>query len=390
MLLGLSFVAQTVVLAWEYQSASWFDFLTHDSHLFLFFPTFGLVALAAFYVPSCVFVDMYWRHVRFGPARFIAGFLVVAGLAYFIAHGIAQSRFNAIWQISPDVLRADRGEPAGCSLARPCDRIPLLEAVNNVSTVSRSRLGLRDFVRTCEPDPLLEITQAGEKKRFCFASTPLTSFDKSRPQQLRTDSECCRSQSRFSQAIGDFYAKPEQRSLTGRVHVWLLPLKVFFLLVLLAISILLALRYEGVARHYERYLGRLERGVLIGTIAMIFFPLMSQAFVQTADALYGTTQSEGFKPMVPMMSFAFGAWGLLILLFFYRRRDREVELLAKMGGVIGSAIAVLKYDLIVAIFVRLFGSGAGPVQVAVVALVAVICFAVLMKPRFSAVQKPQE
>ena len=71
--LGLAFVAETAVLAWEFWDYGWFSFLTQDSHLFLFFPTFGIVALAAFYVPSCAFVDLYWRHVRLGQARFLLG-----------------------------------------------------------------------------------------------------------------------------------------------------------------------------------------------------------------------------------------------------------------------------------------------------------------------------
>jgi len=49
--LGASFVATTAVLACEFWDFGWFDFVTTDSHLFLFFATLGIVALLAFYTP---------------------------------------------------------------------------------------------------------------------------------------------------------------------------------------------------------------------------------------------------------------------------------------------------------------------------------------------------
>jgi hypothetical protein len=164
------------------------------------------------------------------------------------------------------------------------------------------------------------------------------------------------------------------------VHDWLLPLKVFFLLVLLAISILLAIRHDGVMRHYPSLIGRIEVGVLVGAIAMIFFPLMSQAFVHTTDALYGVRQDTGFKPIVTFMSFAFGAWALLLVLFFFRRHNPEVELAVKLAGVAASTIAVVKYDLIVALFVRFLGSGAGEVSVALLVGLALLAVLVLLSP----------
>ena len=376
-LLGLSFVAETAVLAYEFIDSGWFTIATHDSHLFLFFPLLGTVALAAFYVPSCVFVDMYWRHVAFGRVRFAIGLVVVAALSYFIAAGLLASKDRSVWEIAPGRLKADRAEPAGCgSAARPCERLALLDALENVRQVSQSRLGLKDFVRTCSRDPLLEtsVLERTERKRFCFASTPLSA-----EPRLTTDNECCRSQRRFSETINSLYiAGP--KSLTGQIHAWLLPPKIFFLLILLAISLLLAARNRSVTRHYKELLPRIELGVLVGVVAMIFFPLMSQAFVLTTDALYGTHQAGGFKPIVPFMSFCFGAWGLLILLFFYHQRDMQLEILGKLGGVLASAVAVIKYDLLTSVLGRLLGAGASPWSIAFLALVAIASIIVLLYP----------
>jgi hypothetical protein len=368
LLLGLSFVAETAVLAYEFRDNSWFTMATHDSHLFLFFPILGTLALAAFYVPSCVFVDMYWRYVKLGRLRFAIGFLVVAGGAYALANNLNSSANRSVWEIAPSTLQRDRSEPSGCGgQGRPCERVALLEALTNVRQVSQTRLALKDFVRECAPDPLLETNrERSERKRFCFASTPLTT-----EPRLTTDRDCCDSQRLFMSRINTLHSRSEQRSLTGRVHAALLPLKIFFLLVLLAISILLALRNQSVTRHYAPLLPRIEFGVLVGTIAMIFFPLMSQAFVLTADALYGTRQIGGFKPIVPLMSFCFGAWGLLLLLFFYHRRDKQVEMIGKMAGVLASAVAVVKYDLLISFVGRAIGAGASEFTVGILAMAAI-------------------
>ena len=160
----------------------------------------------------------------------------------------------------------------------------------------------------------------------------------------------------------------------------LLPSKVFFLFILLAIGILLTVRHDGVLRHYPDKVGRIEAGVLIGAVVMIFFPLMSQGYVQSADALFGVQQKGGFRSIVTLMSFLFGAWALLILLFFFRRRDQNIEIAVKLAGVVASTIAVLKYDLLVSIVVRLLGSGASEVSVALLIALAIIAVIALLFP----------
>ncbi len=282
------------------------------------FQHLACLPLAAFYTPSCALTDMYWRYVRFGRLRFAIGFIVLAGCAWMIADKMNASQFRSVWDLKPEVLLADTNEPSGCgSEGAPCERIAILDAIKNVSTVSHARLGLSDFGRSCKPDRFFEGSSAPERRRFCFASTPLTESP-----YLSTNAECCSAQERLQQTISSHYSNVQNRSLTNFVHALVLPLKVFFLLTLGVISLLLALRHNSISFHYPADQVRIEIGVIVGALAMIFFPMMSQAFVQTADALYGTSQNEGFKPIVPFMSFAFGAWALLLLLFFYRRHDK--------------------------------------------------------------------
>jgi hypothetical protein len=52
-LLGLSFIGETALMFSEFGPDKGLSFATFDSHLFLFFPTLGVVALAAFYLPAC-------------------------------------------------------------------------------------------------------------------------------------------------------------------------------------------------------------------------------------------------------------------------------------------------------------------------------------------------
>jgi hypothetical protein len=355
LILGLSFLTGTGVLIYEFWDTDWFTLATHDSHLFLFFPTLGLIALAAFYVPALAFVDMYWRdYVHWGRARFFFGFAVLTALSIGMASWMNSSPFRPVWDVPPASLSADRSVPANCEKTGKCERVAILATLAAVREVSHRRMGLKDFIRSCEPEPLLEAPLGPELKKYCFASTPLSS-----KPPLTTTTECCQAQRKLQDAISTLAGPFEQRSLTAKVHAVLLPLKVFFLLLLAAIGILLAIRHKSMAEHYPHELGRIELGVLVGAGAMLFFPLMSQAFVQTSDALFGTSQNEGFKPIVNAVSVAFAAWALLLLMFFYNRHNRELEVLGKMSGVMASAIAILKFDLMISLVVRYLGSGAG-------------------------------
>ncbi|MBL8567249.1 MAG: hypothetical protein JNM89_16185 [Hyphomicrobiaceae bacterium] len=368
--LGLSFLTTTAVLAYEFRDTGWLDFVTMDSHLFLFFPTLGIVALVAFYVPSCAILDLYWWHIRYGKLRFALGALVIAGLSHLIAANLLESPKRSIWELSPATLQADQGEAAGCAKSGQCERMPALLALRNLREVSQARLGLADFVRDCGHDTLLESKLERESKRFCFASTPL-----SQSPILQTDAECCRAQERLSAKISSLYSVPEQRSLLAKVRAWILPLNVFFLLVLLFIGVQLVSRQKTIQQHYPRTMSRIELSVIIGAATVLLFPLLSQAFVQSTGALFGTGGRGTFSLMMPIVSLAFGIWALLLVLFFYRRRNKEVEAIGKMMSAIAGVVAVLKYSVVTAIFVRVLGSGA---SIYTIGALLALCFATVV------------
>src|SRR5262249_32364711 len=156
----------TAALAYEFWQTNWFDLASVTSTVFIFFPTFGIVALVAFYIPATVLMDMYLRHARFGALRFTAGIVVLAALSYFIGSELAE-RNRGMYVLSPQTLLTDTGEPAGCGAADTgCARLPMLDIATNVHKVSASRLGLTEFVHSCEQDPFLETPPGGEQKRF--------------------------------------------------------------------------------------------------------------------------------------------------------------------------------------------------------------------------------
>lgn len=370
--LALSFVATTGVLAWEFADTGWLDFAAMDSHLFVFFPTLGLLALVAFYWPASVLVDLYWQgHVKNGRARFTIGTLVVVLAALALSSLILSGKTRSMWEIAPAVLAADTGE--GCGQKEGvCQRMPLRTALSNLRRASQSRYGLDGLTRGCKPnesDPLVEAARPDEVRRFCFASTPLST-----QPRLQTDSECCRAQARLQRAENALYDDAGNHSLTGKAHAALLPFKTFFLLVLLVISILLAWRHRKVEEVYGRQLGKIEIGLFVGSIAVLFFPLMSQAFVQASEALFGAGGKGVFSIMVPFLSFAFMVWALLIALFFYRRKGQNETFLTvgRLGGLLASNVGIIKYNVVVTGFVWALGSGATVIGLATLAAATVV------------------
>lgn len=366
--IALTFLATTGVLVWEFWRADWLAIGSFYSHLFLFFPTFGIVTLLAFYTPACVLTDMYFRSgedaIPAGRWRYGIGFVVLAAGSIGLAQLMTSAGERSVFEVEPDLLRLDQGAK---------DRLPVLEAVRNVRAVSQSRIGLADLARNCRPDALKDPVPAiAPARRYCFASTPLpANFREIAEVPRTTDEQCCASQRLFADAVRQFHAREGGASLTGRVHALLLPFKVFFALVLVVISLLLALRRVRMEKLYMAWLPGIERGVLIGAAAMIVYPIMSHAFLQSAALVYfGGGPTGGYRSIAPLFSFALGAWGLILLFYFYRRQEESVQNLARMGGIVGSGIAVVKYDQIIDFCVRLFGSGASQLNIALLCLAA--------------------
>jgi hypothetical protein len=369
LIFALAFFAHTILFAWEFWHTNWFEIASITSTVFVFFPTFGIIALVAFFIPATVLVDMYRRHAKLGGLRFAAGVAVLAVVSCWIGAELA-ARNRGVYMLAPQSLIADAGDPTGCATGESaCERLPLLNVVANVHRISASRFGLATFVHSCDADPYLD-TPVNEQKRFCFASTPLPSSPKSKPQ-LSTSADCCHSQELLQEAIATRYAESSNRSISGQLYQPFMTLKVFFLFVALSINLLLVLHHHRLESQYSPIMHQVEVCIIVATAAMLFYPLMYQADIQTLDALYGTANRPLVRSLGPTLSFLFGAGALLVVLFFYRRHDKRVEQLGKMGGIVAGAVAVIKYDQVIAIVQRVMGSGSSLISFVVITVASV-------------------
>jgi hypothetical protein len=376
-LLALSFIATTVALYVEFKDDQWFTIAAFYSHLFIFFPTFGILALFAFYIPAAALLDLYMHHVKRGPLRFAIGTLVLIGISMWLST-ILITGAPAVWWLSPKTLASDMGRPEGCTSPR-CTRIPIMDSVAEVRRISQQRTGLSPFVRPCETDQYTEVPQEQLHRRYCFVTkTKLTA------------AECCVAQAKFTSDITRLYEDEKEHALAGKIHAMLLPLKIFFLLMVLAIGILLAVWRRRIDNHYAEYTGRIERGLLVGAVAMLIWPISNHGFLQSSTLLYGVAGEGLYAVISPLMSFMFAAWALLLVLFFFRQHQRDVEAAGKIGGAIASAIAFVKYNEIIDFATRFIGSGADPLELALMAVILIVAFSALyIGLPVDAARKPQ-
>jgi hypothetical protein len=364
--LGASFVASTAILISEFRDAEWRSMLVVHSHLFFFFPVFGLLALAAFYRPAVVFTHLYWTNLRHGKLRYSLGLLAVAGLTIAVTQWL-DAKPRGLYEVAANVLLADRGEPSGCAGQRSaCRRAPLLDTLVSVTEAAQRRVGLSKFARNCQPDALLEIPEEMQKERYCFPA-----------KGKLTGTQCCEAQTRFADTVARMQADLAQRSLTGALDgILFLPLKIFFVLIVVAIAICLAIWRDAMDVHYLELVPAVERGVIIGALAMLFWPLMDYGYQQTSNAIYGRW---GAGPQF-RLSLVIVPWALLLLFYFLRRLRKNLEIVGQLAGVVASAIAILRYEEINDWSVRLFGAGADNATIGILLGIAALGFVQLWWP----------
>jgi hypothetical protein len=366
LILGLSFLASTGLLIQEFQGLDWRSMVIAHSHLFFFFPIFGILALVAFYVPSVVFTDLYWHHLPYGKLRFLAGLVALAVVSWVVAQSLDKPP-RAIWEVSPRALTEDKGDPAGCggASATPCLRAPILATLSRLRTEGQARVGLSKFARTCHVDKLLELPEEMEKKRHCFPADA----------QLNAQ-DCCTVQERFAGEVARLQADPARRSLAAVYDAVFLPLKIFFVLLVIGIGILLSYWRSSVETLYHDMVPAVERGVIIGAFAMLFWPAMDYGYQQTANVLFGHFQTG---PQL-RLSLVIAPWALLLLFYFLRRLGKQGETIGQIAGVVTAGVAVLRYEDLNDWAVRLLGTGSQAEIVAGLCVAAVAGLVALLWP----------
>ena len=163
-------------------------------------------------------------------------------------------------------------------------------------------------------------------------------------------------QKRFADEVRDLQADPRLRSRTSELDKYFLPIKVFFIVVMVVIAALLAFWRRRIDVLYPDYVPSIERGIIIGGLAMLIWPLMDYAYLQTSMTLFGRTHGGlHFR-----WSLVIVPWAILLPFFFLRGLDKNRELIAQGASVLASFIAILRYPQINDFAVRMFGAGAEP------------------------------
>jgi len=350
--LAASFIASTAALILEFKDLDWLSMALAHSHLFVFFPTFGIVVLAAFYWPSVIFTHLYWSKdsgVRLGRLRFLLGFAAVIAASWWVAQQIGGSDLRGIWEVEPAALARDKGASVPCTSAEgasgTCQRVPILSALERLRTYGRERVGFAEFTRNCKPDQLIERPPEYREKRYCFAAGALLDAH-----------QCCQVQAHFAADVRALQADPSLRSRSAELDRYFLPLKVFFIAVMVIIAALLAFWRKRIDILHPDYVPAIERGIIVGGLSMLTWPLMDYAYLQTSMAMFG--RSHGGLHL--RWSLVIVPWAILLPFFFLRRLDKNRELIAQGASVIASAVAILRYPQINDWAVRLLGAGAEP------------------------------
>src|SRR5262245_37506918 len=251
-ILGASFIASTGLLIYEFRELDWLTMVVAHSHLFLFFPILGILALIAFFRPSVVLTHLYWNHVAYGKARFIFSAVVLAGLSYVLAWYLDREP-RAIYEVSPSALLAEQSS-AGKG------RVAVLDALSDLRETAQSRFGLSSFGRSCVRDPLLETPEEMLKERYCFPAG-----------KKLTGEACCSVQEAFGKALLRLQQDEATRSLSGKLDAQvLLPIKTLFILVVVAIAVMLAFWRNRIDREYHDLVPTVERGVISGALGMMY------------------------------------------------------------------------------------------------------------------------
>ena len=368
LILGTSFIASTGVLIYEFASTDWLTMILAHSHLFLFFPLLGTLGLVAFYLPSVVFTHLYWTHLPGGKVRLLLGIVAIGALSLGVFWYLDAKPRHA-WEVSPAALGTDKGETLRCSGdGQICQRVPITDSLANLRLDAQDRLGLWPFGRNCSVDPLLELPNDMQRLRWCFPA-----------KAMLGGVACCQVQARFAKVIASMQADPSTRSLSGKLDAYFLPFKIFFVLIIVLIGGLLAVWRSKLDEHYQALIPSIERGIIVGAMAMVAWALMDYGYQEVADALFGRW-TEGLPIR---LSLVVGPWTLLLLFYFLRHLEKYSAVIGQISGAVIAAVYVLRYESVNDWSVLLLGIGASPLSIALLAAMSFAGVLWIIWPRSS-------
>ena len=227
-------------------------------------------------------------------------------------------------------------------------------------------MGLSEFARDCRVDDLLPPPASFKEERFCFPAL-----------RALAGKECCDAQARLRSDVAAQRNNPRTRSEAAGLDAIFLPLKIFFITVMLVVAIMLAVWRNRIDTLYGPQVPAIERGVIIGALAMLFWPIMDYGYQQTSEVMFGNYHG-GFKLR---WSLVIAPWVILLLFFFLRRFGKNLAMVGQMGGIAGGLFAILRYQDVNNWAQRFLGGGAELWMTYAYAGLALIGLVVLVWPR---------
>lgn len=332
---------------------------TLDAHNFIFFPVAGLLVLAAFWKPAVLLADAMARgKLRFGRPVLAALLLISVFCAGAVATSFDDTGARSLFEIKPEVLAADEGDDMRAPIAPTLTKLHILASFDD---------GLQPYTARCDAE-WLQFSSTADEVKFCLPAGRDMSVE-----------DCCASKRAFRQTLSTFY--DQAPSSLSTVHRLVLPVKVFFLILLLLVGVLLVRYRKGLRETYGGTVDDITLGLAIGGGVMLVWPLMNASYLETTALLTGDGSSSAYTVFAPLTTLGFGVWAMLLLFFHLRSYPSQVEYAAKIGGFVVAAIGVFRYEDIIGYLTKTLGIGGGVVAivvfaVAIAALVATLAMGV--------------
>ncbi|MEO0983097.1 MAG: hypothetical protein AAFX03_10645 [Pseudomonadota bacterium] len=362
----IAFCLETGALFAEFQAEElWYKLAFIYSHNFIFFPIAGLLALIAFFRPATLVCDALLNgRIRGGRAILAIGALGAASLSWLLADAFAKSNARSLFEIAPAAILADAGDATSTT----APRAPVHKTLMKLRVQAATEEGLSAHQIRCESDWLLYAPVA-ERVNYCFVAD----------RELSTG-DCCRAKTAFRENLNAMQA--ESPSQLAAVHRIVLPIKIFFMLLLLGLGVLLVRFRKRLTELYGGAIDEISFPLAAGGAAMLIWPLLNGAYLQTFSVLTGDGAANSYRVTAPLFSLGFGTWAMLLIFFHLRSYPSQMEYAAKFGGLIIAGFGVIQYQGIIDYLSQTLGAGGGVVAFAVyLVLIVTLIAAVLMGVR---------
>lgn len=352
-LLYLAFLAETGLLAREYSGTGLaLRLATLDAQNFIFFPIAGLLALIGFWRPTVLVTDALARgRIRGGQLVLVFIAAVMAAATWMLSDAFSGGSTRSMYEIAPQALVEDT---AGAPLESGAARQSIPDTLTSLKILAIGPEGLAPYQSRCDRE-WLRYSPAAQEEKYCIPAG-----------QSLSVADCCSMKTAFREHVNELaYDSPSE---LARLHRIVLPVKIFFLVVLFAVGGLLVHYRTRLRALYGDRLEDISFGMAVAGVVMIAWPLLNAAYLETMALLTGDGTSGAYAIMAPLIALGFGIWAMFLIFFHLRTYPSQIAIAARFGGVIGAAIGVLRYEEITGFLISNLGIGGGVVAIVVFAV----------------------